>query len=158
MKKVLLIISTCILIIFLTACGKTARTLSPDYAGELQATNGERNYTAVLDTDGETLTLTLSSPETVAGMRYEFKGGELHTTLNGLDCITQPQSLSSTALPRVLNEVFTQTDKAEYQSSEDGADTFLLNTATGSATITAKDGTPQAITAGAWEITLPQEK
>lgn len=153
MKKILLIICVGILAVIQTACGK-AHTLSPAYSGEIQATNGERNYTAVLETDGENLSLTLSSPETVAGMRYGFKGEELHTSLNGLDCITAPKSLSSTALPRILCEIFTQLDKAEYRETADGADIFTL----GTAAITAKDGTPQKITAGTWEITFPQKK
>ncbi len=157
MKRILCLLSAIILLLTLPACGKGSHTLSPGYEGEIQMTDGEMNCTGVLEADGESLTLSLTSPESVRNLRYEFTGGELHTRLEGLDCITQPGGLPLSSPARLLYEVFSQTDKAAYQSAENGEELFTLDTAAGTATITAKNGKPQVLTLGNRMIRFTEE-
>lgn len=154
MKRICCIPIAVILLITLTACSGGAHTLSPAYEGEIQATNRQNNYTAYLISDGETMCLSLSAPESVAGLRYEFRDGDLHTALNGLDCITDPDSLPSAALAATLYEVFRHTGDAEYTGSTDDGDAFTLKTERVKAAITAKDGEPLIVTIenGGWTI------
>ena len=149
--KRIIIFLTAAVTLLLTACGSPP-TLNATYEGEIQATDGRMNYTAYLVSDGDKVRVSLTSPESVAGLSYAFTDGELHTTLNGLDCIPPADSLPSIAFPELLYTTFTALDKAEHQTSEDGVDTFRL----GTATVTAKNGKPLSLTAehGNWTITF----
>lgn len=137
--------------ILLSACGSPP-TLNAVYEGEIQATDGTMNYTGYLVSDGDSLRVSLTSPDTVAGLCYEFKDGELHTTLNGLDCITSADSLPDIAFPKLLYKTFSDIDKAEHLSTEEHIDTFSI----GKATVTAKNGKPLTLTyeSGGWKITF----
>lgn len=152
-KHIICLLITVITAVVMTACGQS-HTIAPDYSGEIQATNGEMNYTALLDCSAEEVALSFSSPESVAGLSYTFSGDELHTSLNGLDCITPADSLPKDSLPVTLHTVFADTGKAAYLRSENGVDTFTLNADDKTIVITAKDGVPQTLTSdkGNWKI------
>lgn len=154
MKRVIAI-TLCILTVFaLTACGKASHSLDPSYDGEVQATDGRTNYIAEVKSGEDGVSVTLRAPDSVAGLCCEFSGGELHTRLNGLDCITVADSLPPASFVSLLHEVFLNADSAEYLETADGVDTFSLKTRGGTAVITAKDGKIQSITAeyGGWTI------
>ena len=133
-------------------CSSGARTLNSSYEGSIRSTDGAVNYTATLTADGDTLTLHMTSPESVAGLTYEFRGGELHTSLNGLDCITPCDSLPPNALPAQLYEMFSRSDEARLRSAADGVDTFSLDTRGGNMTIIAEGGVPISAESGSRKI------
>lgn len=156
MKRVIMTAAAAILLLMTTACGKSAHNLDGSYEGEVQATDGKMNYIAYAVSDGEDVTVTLSVPESVAGLAYEFRGDELHTRLDGLDCITASDSLPPASFVSLLNEVFTKADGAEYTKTVDGIDNYTLDTRGGTAVIEAKDGRIRSISAeyGSWNIEL----
>ena len=158
MKRFILILSSLFLIAALTACGSGSHTLNTDYSGEIQATDGKINYIGRLESGGEDLRLSMSAPESVAGLTYTLQNGELHTGLNGLDCITPPDSLPKGSLPSLLCDVFPRLDEAVFQSADNGTDTFTLETGLGTACITAKNGTPLTLTAGNMEVWLTDKE
>lgn len=137
-----------ILLLALTACGGDTHTLNASYAGSIQSTDGAVNYTAALTADGDTLTLSMTSPENVDGLTYEFCDGELHTSLNGLDTVTPYESLPPSSLPALLYALFSQCDSAKFQSTDNGVDTFILSVGDGDMTVTATDGVPQTLVYG----------
>lgn len=148
MKRIVCLLSAFCLLFIVTACGQTERTLVTDYSGGIQTTDGQMNCTGILHSEDGALMLTLTSPATVAGVRYEFRDGETHTALNGLDCITPSGSLPASSVPALIEEVFSRSDEAEYLSTDDGIDTFTLKTRCGTATVTAQDGVPLTVTQG----------
>lgn len=147
MKRILSILSIITLLFSLTACGSTP-TLDSSYSGAVEFSDAHLNCTADLTADGNTMTLSLTSPENLSGLCYEYRSGELHTTLNGLDCVTPAESLSPTAVPTLLYELFSRCDEAKYQGTEDNADVFILSTSAGDMTVTAVDGAPESLTFG----------
>lgn len=151
MKRILCLLTVSILILTLCACGREP-VLSPVYDGGIQATDGAMNYTARLVSDGETLNLSLASPDSVAGISFGFRDGELHTGLNGLDTVTSPDSLSSSSFPAIIYQTLVRTGEAQFQSTEDGIDTFTLLIGSDTATVTAKDGVIQSVVCGTAEI------
>ncbi len=153
MKRLFSLAAVGVLLICLTACG-SAPVLNASYSGGVQITDGTTNYLADLQTDGESLTITFSAPESVAGISCSFRDGELHTGLNGLDCIIPADSLPPSAIPSLLYEIFSDAESAEYQASEDGTDVFILPSRAGDATVTAKGGVPLTLTRGNLSVTF----
>ena len=151
MKRILALLLI-LLPLTLCACGDDAHTLGPYYEGHIRSTDGVVNYTASLSANGDELRLSLTSPASVAGMTYEIRGGELHTSLNGLDCVTSPDSLPPTSLPALLYALFSRCDEAAFQSFDNGVDTFSLSTADGDMIVTAVDGVPQTVVSGSRTI------
>ncbi len=147
MKRIISLLSACMLLFCLTACG-SAHRLDSSYKGRVEFTDGSLSCTGDLTADGDTLTLSITSPENLSGISYEYRGGELHTTLNGLECVIPADGLPASAIPTLLHELFARSDEAEYQCTDDGADTFLLHTDAGDMTVTAKDGVPSSLTFG----------
>ena len=144
MKRILSILSIITLLFSLTACG-SAPTLDSSYSGAVEFSDAHLSCTADLTADGDTMTLSLTAPENLSGLCYEYRGAELHTTLNGLDCVTPAESLSPTAVPTLL---YSRCDEAKYQGTEDNADVFILSTSAGDMTVTAVDGAPKSLTFG----------
>ncbi len=152
MKRIFSIMIISVFLLTLSACGKPNRSIEADLGGEIHATDGQRNYIAAVTAREDSLTLTLSAPESVAGVSYIFRGGELRTALNGLECVTSVDDLPSGSVVSLLYELYSHPDDAEFQSASDGADTFTLHTKGGIATVTAQDGKPQSISRGNTEI------
>ena len=147
MKRFFCLLCLSLLLLLFTACG-SSKTIGATYEGSISFTDGSTDCTAKLSADGDTLTLSVTSPENIAGIGYTFRDGELHTTLNGLECITPDNSLPSGAVPRLIYELFSRAQEAQYQSSENGIDTFVLQTDGGDMTVTAMDGVPQTLLYG----------
>ncbi len=137
-----------VLLLALTACTGSTHTLNASYTGSIQSTDGAVNYTAALTADGDTLTLCMTSPESVDGLTYEFRDGELHTSLNGLDTVTPIENLPPSSLPALLHALFSRCDTAKLQRTDNGVDTFVLSVGDGDMTVTASDGVPQTLVYG----------
>lgn len=147
MKRTVSLLSAFMLLFCQTACG-SGHSLDPSYSGHIEFTDGSLSCTGDLTADGDTLTLSIASPENLSGICYEYRGGELHTTLNGLECVLPAEGLPASAIPTLLHELFSRSGEAQYQSTDDGVDTFLLHTDAGDMTVTAVDGVPASLTFG----------
>lgn len=147
MKRTISLFTIIMLLFSLTACGSSP-ALNSSYAGTVEFTDGSLSCVGKLKADGENLTLTITSPENLAGISYEYRDDELHTSLSGLECIIPAEGLPASAIPTLLHELFSRSDEAEYQGTEDGADTYVLHTDAGDMTVTADDGAVQSLTYG----------
>ena len=146
MKRFLAVLTAVCLLFCLSACGSADHALSAVYSGGIQATDGRVNYMADLESDGETVRIVFSAPESIAGLSYTFRGEELCVGLNGHDCITSPDSLPTYSVPSLLYHVLTQAENAAFCGAEDGAESYTLNIGGKEASVTAKDGAIESMT------------
>lgn len=146
MKRIISLLSAILMMIPLCACG--AHTLTPTYDGVVEFEDGSLSCTADLKAEGDTMTLTITSPPHLKGLCYDYHDGELHTALDGLDCVTPPDNLPATAVPSLLYALFSTADEAQFQSEQDGVDTFILHTRGGDMTVTAEDGALRTLSFG----------
>ena len=147
MKRIICLLLISLTLLTFCACGAPP-ALNSAYTGEIRYTDGQTDCTADLSADGDTLRLTITSPGNASGLCCEYRGGELHISLNGLDCITSAECLPASALPSLLYECFSQSAEAEYQGADEGVDTYCLHTRSGDMTVTAEDGIPKTLTYG----------
>ena len=156
MKRFICCVSVILFVFALAGCGKDTAALEPTFEGEIQATDGRVNYIAYCTADEDGVSVTLTAPESVAGIRYEVLGEELHTRLGKLDCITAADSLPPASFVSLLHEVFGRTGDEEYTGTVDGEHFYTLKTRGGTAQIAAKGGRIRHIGAdyGNWSITI----
>lgn len=146
MKRIVSLLSAILMVIPLCACG--AHTLTPRYDGVVEFEDGSLSCTADLCAEGDAVKLTITSPPHLKGLCYDYHDGELHTALDGLDCVTPPENLPATAVPSLLYALFSTADEAQFQSEQNGVDTFILHTRGGDMTVTAEDGAPRTLSFG----------
>ena len=146
MKRLFSLLLSGILLLTLTSCKSSAHHIDVGYDGEIRMTDGQAEYTAQLSHADGVLTVTMTAPEELAGVAYEYRGGELSIMLNGMKCITDPDSLPDSSCISLLYDVLSNSDKAEYQKTENGVDIFSVKTDSCTATITAENGDLKSIT------------
>lgn len=144
-KRSVLILLASVLIL-LTGCRRKAPEIRDTFEADVTVTGGDPDCTAHLSRTPDALTLSLLSPSSVAGIRYVFADGELHTSYGELNCITRDDSLPQTAVASILFETLSRLGDAEYEGSEDGADRYRLHLQDGDAVIICRDGLPRVIT------------
>ena len=145
MKRSVLILLMSVLIL-LSACRSDPPVLNNTRHAEITVTGGTLDFTASADYSPGSAVLEITSPATVAGIRYTYTGGELHTACGGLDTVSRLDSLPSSAAPAILCEALSQLDGAVFAADEDGRDIFHLKLRAGTATITAEDGALVSLT------------
>ena len=146
MKRIVSLLFAILMMIPLCACG--AHTITPSYDGVVEFEDGSLSCTADLSADGDAVKLTITSPPHLKGLCYNYHDGELHTALDGLDCVTPPENLPATAVPSLLFALFTTADEARFQGEDGGVDTFILHTRGGDMTVTARDGALRTLSFG----------
>lgn len=147
MKRSVLILLASVLIL-LTACKHEAPVLKDTFRSDIAVKGGELDFTATVDCSPGAVILEVTSPATVAGIRYSYANGELHTSYGSLDSITGSISLPPSAAPALLCEVLSRLQEAEYDEDADGdEDVFRLTLKAGKAAISADDGAIRTITA-----------
>lgn len=147
MKRSALILLASVLIL-LTACRREAPVLNDTVHAHITVTGGALDFTATADGSPGAVILEVTSPATVAGVRYSYANGELHTSYGTLDSVTGSIGLPSSAAPALLCAVLSRLNEAEYDSeAEVGGDIYRLKLDAGEAVITAEDGAVRSITA-----------
>ena len=147
MKRSVLILLASVLIL-LAACRREPPVLKDALRSSVAVTGGELDFTATVNCSPGAVILEVTSPATVAGIRYSYANGELHTSYGDLDSVTGVSSLPPSAAPALLCEALSRLSEAEYDEDADSdADTFRLKLDAGYAVITAEDGAVRTLTA-----------
>ena len=147
MKRSVLILLASVLIL-LAACRKEAPALNETVRADIAVIGGELDFTARVDSSPGAVILEITSPATVAGIRYSFANGELHTSYGSLDSITGSVSLPPSSAPALLCEALSRLNEAEYdEDAEGGGDVYRLQLSEGKAVITAEGGEIRTLSA-----------
>ena len=141
------LISLVSVIVFLVACAPLEPAISDSFISSVEMTGGDIDCAAEISVTPEKTKLTMTSPASVSGLSYEFSKDELKSSYSGLSCITPSDSLPDSSAPELLAEVFGNISNAEYISSKDGKDTFVIDLPEGKATLICSDGVPVKLTA-----------
>ena len=128
----------------LTACRDPEPQLNASFETDI-IVSGEQRLSAHLNRTPDALTITVTSPASIAGLAYTYSGDELTASMSGCRCITDASALPSGAFPSVVHTALSELDRAAYLSSSDSGDTFTLSTASGDVQVTIADGLPVQI-------------
>ena len=144
MKRVFLIILSFILMLCLSACGNPPE-LAGDFESEFSVTLDESSYKGRISLNGGELSIALTEPYTVSGMRFEYSDKELSIDFGGHSTKANCDYIPAGAIPSVLHNTLAYISKAEYRGREDGTDTYTVMTPYGEAIIKAADGIPVSL-------------
>ena len=120
---------------------------STSILAEITVSGGELDFSAQVDCSPGTVVVEVTAPSTVAGIRYTYAGGELHTSCGELDSVAGLDRLPQSGAPAILCEALSRLSDAAYDTTEGGADLYRLHLSAGDVVITASDGTISSITA-----------
>lgn len=145
MKRYFCLAILLIMTISLTSCSEAPR-VDTGFSAAFATMIGEEEYTGALTVNENNLSITMTQPYTVQGMRFDYHGGALSVGCGGHSVRADTGYLPCESVPSALHETLVYLSQAEYQGSDSSADRFLLPTPHGSADLTAKDGALQAMT------------
>ena len=139
MKRSILIILSALLIL-LTGCHSEPPAIEESFTSVVTVSDGSFDCTAQIDRTPDAVTVTMTAPLTVAGIRYTCTKAELRTSCDELICITDTDRLPPSAAPAVLCAVLGGLSDAVYESSDDSGDHYRLHMSEGDAVITCRKG------------------
>ena len=142
-RSVLILLSS--LLILLAACRSAPPAVEESFEADI-AVRGGFDCTARLSRTPDSVTIEMTSPPSVAGIRYVFAHGELTTSLGDLSCITDADSLPASSLPELLWTVLSRISDAAYASSDESGEHYRLSTGSGEAQIICRGGVPHMLT------------
>ena len=137
MKRLFFVLLFIPVMCVMTSCAPPTPELKDSFTIPLTV-NGTLDCSADLSRSGDSLTLTLTSPEALAGLSYTYINNALTASYNGLSCITDPSAMPDAALPDILYTIVTDIENAACLRSDEGGDVFQLH----GATVTIRDGLP----------------
>lgn len=158
-KRSFLILFLSVLIL-LAGCRSEPPALLSTFDAQVTVNGGEQDFTARVSRSPSAVVLSVTSPDSVAGVTYTYTAAELTISRGDLSCITDADSLPPTGAPMILCKALSRLDEAVYEGRDDGADTYRLTLAEGNVLLTCRDGMPQTIRAAysPYLITLTAEK
>ena len=127
-------------LLFLTACSHAVPTLPEEYEADFSASGGELDCGGRITFSEGSLTVEMTSPDTVKGLTYTVADGELSTAYGELSCITDSAGVIPGSVPAVMYEVFTALDKAIYLRSTNEDDIYRLELSSGRAELSFRKG------------------
>ena len=146
MKRSVLIMLMSVLIL-LTACRTTPPAIRDSFELDVTVSGGAIDCTAHLSRNPAAVAVTITAPDSVAGITYTCAAGELQTSYGDMNCITGDDSLPTSGAPAMLCAVLSRIGEAAYEDSDDSDDVYRLHLDQGDAVIVCRDGIPRMITA-----------
>lgn len=129
----------------LTACGEPP-TAADSFKADFSVSRDGIAYSGALTLTDSGLSVTMTAPYTVEGMRFDYTSDGLSISRGGLSAKANPDYISANAIPSVLHNTLTYLSQAAYTGSGNGEDSFTLPTPYGEAVITASNGAPISLT------------
>ena len=146
MKRSFLIILLSVLIL-LAGCRSDPPVIRDTFEADAAVSGGALECTLHLSRTPDAVTLDILSPASVAGVRYTYTQGELHTSCGELSTIADADSLPPSGAPMLLCEALASLRDASFESGEDDVDTFRLKLSGGDVLIDCAHGIPVQIRA-----------
>ena len=156
MKRYLCMAILLIMTISLTSCSE-APQVDADFSATFAAKIDEAEYAGDITADESGLSITMTQPYTVQGMRFDYYGGALSVDYGGHSVRADTGYLPCESVASALHETLAYLNQAEYRETKDGEDSFTLPTPHGSVALTAKDGALQTMTVPEYRMTFTFE-
>ena len=102
MKRIIIMLSTTVLIITLAACGSPPE-LKTDFSALFSVHSGDADYTGALNKDGDHLTITMKEPYTIVGMVFDYSDTGLSIKSKGRSTNVDADYLPDSSVPAALH-------------------------------------------------------
>ena len=145
MKRIILIILTLLMIISLASCGSPP-VLKTDFSALFSVERDNTEYAGTLNRNGDHLTIIMKEPYTIAGMVFDYSDTGLSIGSNGHSTGADADYLPDSSVPAALRNALLYLTQASYVGTQNGVDSYTVNTPYGEAPLTASDGYPAEIT------------
>ena len=145
MKRFLCIVIV-LAVVVLSGCSSPAPELIKSFEADISTSIGASECKAHLTREPDKVTLEFTSPASLEGMIYAFDGEEFTSSLGDLSCVSAPDSLPPSALPRMICDAMYGLSGAALTSSQGDTYSYELKTASGRILISCVGGVPRGIT------------
>ncbi len=144
MKRIILLLSAVLLSVVLCSCGEPP-TLNTDFSTDFSVTQDDVGYQGTLAVADGALSVDMTAPYTVAGLRFGYDENGLTIGCGGLETVANSDYIPPSSVPAILHNTLAYLPQATYTESSDSGDSFSLPTPYGEAQITAVDGVPKEL-------------
>lgn len=144
MKKLYLILLI-LPLLSLTSCGEPP-SINSDFSAVFSVQNEEITYTGTLNRCGDQLSITMTEPYTVAGLTFSYTDSQLNVQREHHSTYANADYLPAESIPSALRNSILYITQASYTGSENGTDTFTVETPYGEAALSASYGYLKEIT------------
>ena len=145
MKRIICLSLAACMLLCLTACAEPpALNREPELG--FSVTRDGADWQGTLSLHDGALSIVLTAPYTVAGMRFDYTDEGLCIRRGALGTKANCDYIPSDAVPQELHNALSYLGEAVYSAGDDVEDRYILSTPRGDALLTAREGVPTSLT------------